>query len=284
MDLGMGFNMMKKLLTAGLCAGFLLTTSCLKKQNLEDDNLGEAIAPIEMTKAIGGGYGSYDYNEIKAGEFTSVRYWNRIQDSVVQNVTQQGIEVTRAVNTVDKLSMDLLVQTEIFSSSGQNSQSSTVQWTGIDIEKPTGLMAQNKSLQTKASDLATPNLLFLSFEALAFGICHDEGEYPETCHNLQKTDIQYQVPVAAIAQHGCTSAANCTIAAKRVEFDRVLKTVIDKDGKPKRVHYTITLSPNVPFMSRMLEYCTRALYEMTNTDQKLLADVCYTVNNYKFAP
>ncbi|MBC7464367.1 MAG: hypothetical protein H7256_00100 [Bdellovibrio sp.] len=276
--------MLKKILAASLCAGFLLTSSCLKKQDLSDDKLGAAVAPIEMTKAIGSGYGSYDYNDIKAGEFTSIRYWNRIQDSVVQNVSQQGIEVTRAANTVDKLSLDLLVQTEIFASGGQSSQSSTVQWTGIDINKPSGLMAQTQSLHAKASDLATPNLLFLSFEALAFGICHDEGQYPETCHNLQKTDIQYPVPIAAIAQHNCADASNCTIPAKRIEFDRILKTVLDKDGKPKRVHYTITLSPRAPFLSRMLEYCTRALYDITNSDQKLLADVCYTVNNYKFAP
>lgn len=277
--------MMKKILAVSLCAGFLLTSSCLKKQNLDDDNLGEPIAPLEMTKAIGTGYGSYDYNEMKAGEFTNFREWNRLQDSVVQNVRQQGIEVTRAVNTVDSLTMDLLVQTELFSSSGQTAQSTTRQWLNAIISKSEGLAVQStKNVKSDDYDPTEPTLMFLDFASYAFGICHDSGSRPETCHNLSVTDIQYPVPIAAIAQHNCPDANNCTIAAKRVEFDRVLKTVLTDEGKPTRIHYSLVLSPNVPFMSRILESCSRAVYTLSSNGQKLLADMCKTVNNYRFAP
>ena len=55
---------------------------------------------------------------------------------------------------------------------------------------------------------------------------------------------------------------------------------LDKDGKPKRTHYTLLLSKSVPFLSRVLQFCSRSLYEITNSNQKILADLCYNVNNY----
>ena len=270
--------MIKKFLALTLCAGLLLTTtSCLKKQNLDDDDLGAPIAPMELTKALGSGYGSYDYNEIKANEFTSIMVSQRIQDSVTQNLQQQGITVKQVANTVDKLSLDLIVQAEDYTG-GQTTQASK-EWP-IDIEKSAANTTQAKSIRSSADDPTSPILMFLTFQQLAFGFCYDSGENPETCHKLTAQDIQYQVPYAAANEQHCVDPTNCTIPAKKIEFDRIQKTQLDKDGKPRRTHFTVVLSPNVPFMSRVLQLCTRGLYTITNSQQKIVADVCYTVNNY----
>ncbi len=251
---------------------FLGLSSCLKKTDLTQDNLGPAINPIEMTKTLGAGFGTFDYNEIKPGEFTSVLQSQRIQDSVNQNLQQEGITVDKMVNDSEKLSLDLIVQKEVYSG-GQTSQS-TVKWP-MAFKKSSN---QTTAVDTK-ENARPPVLTFLTFQALAFGSCYDEGKYPETCHLLTSKDIQYKVPVAAMNQHNCSDPTNCFIPAKKIEFDMISKYSLDKDGKPVRTHYTLVLSPHVPFLSRVLQICSRGIYEMNN-DQKILADLCYTVNNY----
>ena len=270
MDLGLGFYMNLKIL---ICIFTLAAvTSCLKKTDLSQDDLGPAINPIEMTKTLGAGFGSFNYNDIKPGEFTSVLQSQRIQDSVNQNLQQEGITVDSMINDSEKLFLDLIVQKEEYSA-GQTSQS-TVKWP-LTFNK-----ASAKSTMAQAQGAASPPvLIFLTFQSLAFGSCYDEGKYPETCHRLTTKDIQYKVPVAAMNQHNCTDPTNCFIPAKKIEFDMISKYATDKDGKPVRTHYTLVLSPHVPFLSRVLQICSRGIYEVSN-DQKILADICYTVNNY----
>lgn len=271
---------MKKILLFCLSVGFLFTTtSCLKKQNLDDDNLGPAIAPMELTKTLGAGVGSYSYNDIKTNEVNTVLVSQRIQDSVVQNLEQQTITVKQVSNTVDKLSLDLIVSNEVYSG-GQSSQS-TYEWPHDFIKNSGSASTASFSKQLKAAD-ANPILMFLEFENIAFGLCYDSGDAPETCHQLVSEDIQYQVPFAAAAQYQCADATNCLIPAKKIQFDRVQKTQLDKDGKPRRTHYTVVVSGDTPFLSHVLQLCTRGIYTITNSDQKILADVCYTVNNYAF--
>ena len=252
-------------------------TSCLKKMDLSQDDLGPAVDPIELTKALGTGFGTFDYNEIKKDEFTSVLYSQRIQDSVNQNIQQEGITVDAITNDSEKLALDVIVQKEEYSG-GQTSQS-TVKWPLI-FKKGSA-----KSNSVEIQDNARPPVLtFLTFQSLAFGSCYDEGDFPESCHKLTSTDIQYKVPPADITQHNCVDPNECYIPAKKVEFDMISKYALDKDGKPLRTHYTLVLSPHVPFLSRVLKICTRGIYEMSSANQKILADICYTVNNYKFAP
>lgn len=277
MDLGMGFNMKINILLLIIFISFFSMLSCLKKQNLNDEDLGPAINPIEVTKALGQAFGSYDYNEIKKNEFTSLILSQKIQDSVTQNIEQQGITVENVVNSLDKLTLDLIVEDQIYSN-GQTSQT-TRKWP-IEIKKASAANNTSRSLFHSLSDAQSPMLTFLMFESLAFGSCYNEGKYPETCHQLKISDIQFKVPLAAAHQQNCSDLTNCIIPAKKVEFDIVRKYQTDQDGKPKRTHYTVLLSPNVPFLSRVLQLCSRSIYEITNSNQKILADICYSVNNY----
>ncbi len=251
-------------------------TSCLKKMDLTDDNLGPAIDPMLLTKTMGEAIGTFDYNEIKPNEFTSVMQSEKIQDGITQNRQQEGISVTSMVNDSEKLFLDLVVQTTEYNG-GQSTQSAPVSWPRTFPKAAAKALADTVTAQ---EDGRPPVLTFLTFQALAFGSCYDEGRYPETCHRLTSKDIQYRVPIAAQNQHNCADPNNCYIPAKEIEFDMISKYATDKDGKPVRTHYTIILSPHVPFLSRVLKICTRGIYEMSN-DQKILADLCYSVTNYK---
>lgn len=254
-------------------------TSCLKKMDLKDDNLGPAIDPMLLTKTLGQAIGTFDYNEIKPNEFTSVMQSQKIQDGITQNLQQEGISVTSMINDSEKLFLDLVVQTEEYNG-GQTTQSAPVAWP-LTFKKPAAKALANTV--TAQENARPPVLTFLTFQALAFGSCYDEGRYPETCHRLTSKDIQYRVPIAAQNQHSCADPNNCYISAKEIEFDMISKYATDKDGKPLRTHYTIILTPHVPFLSRVLKICTRGIYEMSN-EQKILADLCYSVTNYRAGP
>ncbi len=132
------------------------------------------------------------------------------------------------------------------------------------------------------ADSGEPVFMFQLFQSLALGSCYTDGNYPETCHNLSVSDVRYQVPSTAAHQHNCSNIFQCFIDAKKIEFDLVRKYEIDSDGKPKRIHFTLILSREVPFTSRVLKYCSRTLYEISGAPQKILADLCYDVNNYTF--
>jgi len=268
---------MKKLVYFVIFLALATNTSCLKKQNLDEENLGPAIAPETLTKAMTEGFGSLDYSAIKPQEFSSYVLTQKIQDSYLDTLEQQDITIKTVTDTNEKLSLNLILS-KIKYSGGQSSQS-TREWLQ-EFSKSAG-KATNQSLKALA-DNDPPTFLFITYQSVAFGACWDEGDFPETCHNLSVSDFPFRVPQTALSQHGCTDADNCTVSARKIEFDMIQKNVTDKDGKPRRVHFTIVLSKEVPYLSRVLQFCTRSLYEMTNSQQKILADLCYNVNNYAF--
>ncbi len=255
-----------------------LNTSCLKKQNLDEEDLGPAIAPAELTKAMTDGFGSLNYGNIKANEFNSYVLTQKIQDSRIDTLEQQDLTIETSVDSAAKLIMDFVV-TKTKYSAGQSSQS-TRKW-----HKEYKKESESSSLSAEFSTLADndePTMMFLVFQNLAFGSCIADGVYPETCHHLEVSDFKFKVPQTASSQHQCTDPDNCFIDARKIEFDMITKNQIDKDGKPKRTHFTVILSKQVPYMSRVLQFCSRRLYDISSSQQKILADLCYNVNSYAF--
>lgn len=267
---------MKKLICSLIFIALATNTSCLKKQNLEDEDLGPAIEPQSLQSAMLEGFGSLNYSAISANEFSSYVMTQKIQDSYVSTLEQQDMTIESSTDTADMLSINLILS-KIKYSGGQSSQSSPRKWE-INFSKSGGT---TQSLKTLA-DNDPPVFLFVDFQAIAFGACYNEGKNPQTCHNLSVTDIQYKVPQPAIAQHNCSDPDTCFVNARKIEFDTIYLSSIDKDGKPRRVHYTFVLSKELPYLSRVIKYCSRTLYEISNTNQKILADICYDVNNYTF--
>jgi hypothetical protein len=247
-----------------ICAT-LFNTSCLKKQNLNDDNLGPAIEAQALTEAISTGLGPYSYKQIKKGELSSFILTQTIQDIRTMTIEQQDLTIRDVAVTDDFVKLDSFVTKLKYN--GNQTATTSREWT--DYWPPASVQQAEER----------PTYLFQNLEMLAFYSCVNSGKYPETCHQLQVTDFKYRVPVTAASQHNCPDIYECYVDARQIEFDAVSLAVIDKDGKPKRTHYTIIVSKDVPFLSKMLMYCTRSIYEMRDS-QKILADVCATVNSY----
>ncbi len=253
-------------------------TSCMKKQNLDDDDLGDPITQEALVSAISDGVGAYSY-DIKKDEASSFVISQSVQAGTPYNLEQQDMTIKDVVRTNATLQIDSYVTKTVFSDS-QNSQSSREWSQTFNLAKNSPELA-SAAIKPNADETG-PFYLFRLLERMAFGSCMSEGEDAENCYKLQTNDIKLRVSPAIAPQHNCENVNQCYIDARRIEFDTVSEKVLDKDGKPLRIHYTMIVSKDVPFLSKMMQLCYKRLYEITNSQQKVLADTCYTVNNYAF--
>lgn len=274
--------MKQKFLLALIFAGIFFGASCLKKTNLQVEDLGAAVSADSVAAALGDGFGQIDYNNIKLHEYSSIVLTQKLQDGVPQNLEQQDVTVKKINNQAAYLLISS--SATITTYSGGTSSSTTRDWDQY-FQKYSGFafsMSQDAHAAA-GTNTSEPLFMFQIIQNLALGSCYDGGSYPETCHNLTVTEVDWRVPPAASQPASCKDVFNCTIKAKKVEFDLIRKYELESDGKPKRIHYTLLLNfKDVPFTSRVLQYCTRSLYDVQGVSQKILADLCYNVNNYSF--
>ncbi|MBC7743055.1 MAG: hypothetical protein H7061_12715 [Bdellovibrionaceae bacterium] len=259
-----------------ILSSLFFNTSCLKRQNLNDDNLGAPIAPAELSTAIKEEFGDKLFiDDIKKDEFSSYILTEKIQDTYSQTIEQQDMTVKAVESTPDHFKFDTQV-TKITYQNGQSTQQ-TREWSWLwqydpnpTATRPLAPLAENER----------PTYLFERLIAVMNYYCKNEGEFPQSCHNMSSVEIDYFVPPATAPQHNCTNAYQCFIKARKIEFDQVLLNEFDIHGKPKRQHIKLVISNDVPFLSRMLQYCQRGLFDMSS--QQILVDYCYTINSYAF--
>lgn len=264
---------MKKILILSMIALTLVyNTSCIKKDDLNSEDLGPAVEPMEFTKTLTSAFGVYDYNLIKPGEVSSLVMSYRLQDSFSQVFEKQVIDIKNVDNQPDQLVLSMQY-TKVVNSGGQDQSSTSEKHIAIN---------KTGSLSTLADDNELPLLLFYEFIGIVSGYCRENSPVPTSCHKLTAQDLTLKVPASEASHHNCPDANNCTIPAKKIEFDLILKNQFDDNGNPIRNHYTIVLSPEVPFLSRVLQFCQRGLHKLGSSEQQVVADVCYTVDSYTF--
>lgn len=274
MGVGVGFNMKNFLILALISIALTTNTSCMKKQDLENEDLGPAITPTEFTKTLISGYGSYDYNLIQPQEMNSLVTSVKIQDSISQVLEKQVLVVQNTDNQPDRFVLNMQVTREIYSD-GQSSSSTHNEQ--ITFNKSAANLAKT------LADKPEPSLLlFDEFISILISFCREQSTTPTSCHRLTSNDIRLKVPTSQSSHHNCSDPNNCTISAKKIEFDLLKKFKVDQKGNPERSHYSMILSPEAPFMSRVLQLCSRGLTKFSNSNQPIVADVCYTVDNYSF--
>lgn len=262
-----------------ICIGF--GASCLKKQNLEEDYMGEAVPPEVIAEALGDAFGSLDYNQIKKNEVSDIILTQSMQDGAPQSLVQQDVTILEVNNQPSYLQIKSYAKLTNYSSTGNSTD--IRDWDQTFNKYGGFAFSLNQGVkEASTNDLEAPLFMFQLIQNIALMSCYDGDSHPETCHNLQVTEIDYKVPPAAAGQHDCADLYNCFIKAKRIEFDLLQKYNVGEDGKARRVHYDLVISQNVPYTARVLQFCTRALYEIEGLEQKVLADLCYKVNKYTY--
>lgn len=284
MGMGLGFYMKSQLIIA-LTAILLLTqTSCLKKQNLEDANLGPAVSADSVEEKMATGIGNLDPADINKNEASNLSAVTTYEDSQsiklfsqsivvnsISNMTVSGASITRFA--LDYSKIDYLNGNQSFNNFVYNldfGHSNDVESANIKERS----INQRSDVSVKAAD-KTPFFMYRAFIVMAAFACREDKV---TCHNLTVQDSQMALSPDMADPRICSDTLRCKIPIRRVEYDLVDNQNLQSNGQPTRTHYTFVMSSALPFFSKVLQYCVRGLVQTEN--RQVLAEDCISVNGF----
>lgn len=259
-------------------------TSCLKKQNLEDANLGPIVDADEVESKMAEGIGGLDPADINRNESSNVTAVTTYEDSQSIKLFSQAINVSSITDMVvsgatitrfalDYSKVDYLNSNQSFNNFVYNldfGHSSDISNNTVESQS----IKQRSGLSVKAAD-KVPFFMYRAFIVMAAFACREDKV---TCHNLSVVDSQMALSPDLADPRICSDTLNCKIPIRKVEYDLVDNNDIQTDGQPSRTHYTFMMSSSLPFFSKVLQYCVRGLVQMEN--RKVLAEDCIGVNGF----
>lgn len=243
-------------ITLGSILILSLNISCLKKQNLEDQNLGPIVAPAEVQQKLGDAIGALDFSTIKVNEYNSLSSSITLEDS--QNIKRfkQDLRVKSITNTATEFTID-------FIHSMENYLQTDLSFANIE-------RTYNPSAPTKNDPLLLPILYYFTGR----DYCKEDKV---TCHNLTVIPTKAYLNPSLVDSKICPDPQMCQINARKIEFDILDGKELNDQGKPTRSHYTFVVAGQLPFLSKVLQYCVRGLMPYGN--RKVLAENCVFVNS-----
>jgi hypothetical protein len=233
-----------------------LNISCLKKQNLEDQNLGPAVTAKDVQDKMSESIGELDFGTVKVGEANSLMSSITLEDT--QNIKRfkQDIRVKSITNTQTEFSID-------FIHSSENFLQPDLSFSNIERKyMPTS--------PTKNDPLLLPILYYFTGR----DTCKEDQV---SCHNLTVAPVKVNLNPALVDTKICPDPQVCQISARKIEFDLLDGKELNDQGKPSRSHYTFMVAGQLPFFSKVLQYCVRGL--MPYNSRKVLAENCVFVNS-----
>jgi hypothetical protein len=285
MGLGMGFSMKNNYRTLlAFLVSCTLLHACMKKQDLDSQDLGPAINSDELQNKMSDSIGNLNYSDINKNEISTFTATTIFEETQVNKRYKQDLFVTNVIETPLKLTIDFLFNKQDFA----NSESSLSNQPYQMIIEASNTTAQNlataanipRALAKNVHAMGETPVPFFLYRAYAYFALQGCREDKVTCHNLKtETSKMYLRPELA-SPKVCPDTSNCLIDIKKVEFDMLDGSVATSDGKPYRTHYTFTVSPQLPFLSKVMSYCVRGL--MDNGNRKVLAEDCMSINNFSY--
>ena len=99
--------MKKQIILASIAAGIFFGASCLKKQDLTQENLGDVVPAAAVAAALGEGFGAINYSDMKVGEVSSLVLSQKVQDGIAQTLEQQDVTLQTVIDGVSDLQLDV---------------------------------------------------------------------------------------------------------------------------------------------------------------------------------
>jgi hypothetical protein len=232
---------------------------------------------MEVTKAIGQAWGDINDINMNVDEYTSIEKDQKISSLDPVVFSKELIQVTEKVKNTAENSTDytLVIQSTTLDKDGSFKPVTS-------SERKVSVENQSAAVQAQSIKLLAAQEHPLGIETILslLPVCHKMTGWDVTCHNLSVTQGMRTPPTGIASLPNCGGIPNCQISFKKVAFDIVVNTT-DSNGNGHQDKYIqeLTMSPDVPFMSRLLEYCQQALVP-TNT-QKVLVKICNRVQNYQ---
>jgi hypothetical protein len=260
LGLGLGFDMKNILTTLSAVLVLGLNISCLKKQNLEEQNLGPVVSATEVQQKMGEAIGVLDFGTLKIGESNSVLSSVTLEDSQNIKIFKQDITVLRITNTQAEFSFDYSQKVENFLRPDLNFDTLKTP-KNFNLEKPKESNPSNMAIDD-------PLLLPLVFVNTS-QYC---GIDKISCHNFTVTPIRISLNPTFTDPRICPNVNTCEISARKIEFDLLNGQSLNDQGKPSLNRFTIIVAGQLPFLSKVLQYCSRGLMNYGN--RKVVAENC----------
>lgn len=255
MGMGMGLNM-KKIISLTLLP--LLMTACLKKQDLNDPQVGPAMNPDEVTQKMMSDVGAFGLDEMKQGEYSSMVQSQIIEETSVKQLFQQDVYVDKVTTATNgdrsyDLLLNLIDKTDS-SNSGFNIPFQIL--SSDDLRKP-----------------ESPLVLFYEFMQMSLFGCKQTGV---SCHNLNVSNEVFLLDPKLAHDSICANKDHCEVKIKSINMD-MLKT--NSDGSKRKINYSFIIAPQLPFLSRVLKYCERTVVKAN--PRNYLQEICLNVTNFR---
>lgn len=291
----MGLNMsLNKLLLLLAFTGSL--ASCIKEP-VEEEVLPATAQ--EVQSALSEGWGHADPLTMKPNDFLFQETEQKIESNPKPFfVLQEGVTVSKREETATDYIYTFLYQTKVYKQDQEGAASTREDHRSVGKADPAlavakSVMASTQSLST-LKPLADDYQMTLGFErlySLAYACVKSDGldKYCKEdlgvdsceiqCSNLKSSEEMRPLPDLIKAQPNCGGYPDCQYNVKTIRFDWTISLKKGESVEKQKVNYSIALSPDMPFFSRMNEYCYRQLY--TVQDQKVLVTTCTKLKNFK---
>lgn len=280
----------------------LAATSCLKAPSESDDN-GPAVAADEVQKAILAAWDNADFTSIKLNEFLYVEQDQKISTLDPKVVYKEASQIIARTETTDTVTYKFLIRSQAM----ENGNFKPVTSYESDIEavksspSVTGSPLTTASIEGKALPKSveelqksmangsvgvrsgTGNNHYLGVLTIQnmLGACVKGENWDATCHNLRVSEGVMSPPTGVSSQQNCGGIPDCQIRYKKVAFDLVVNFKDEDSGntRTEKVIYEMTISPDVPYLSRLLEFCYQGM--VPTASQKVLVKLCNRVQNFE---
>jgi len=301
MDLGLGLNMIALFRRLALMALLITTTSCLKAPSETDSN-GPAVAADEVQKAILTAWDSADFNSIKLNEFLYIEQDQKISTLDPKVVYKEASQIIARTETATTINFKFLIRSQAMENgnfkpvtSYENDIESTK--TNPSFTDPLSTaMADGKALPKSVDELQRSMangsvgvrsgsginhfLGVLTIQNM-LSACVKSENWDVTCHNLRISEGVTSPPTGVSSQQNCGGIPDCQIRYKKIAFDLVVNFTDEDSGsqRTEKVVYEMTISPDVPYLSRLMEFCYQGM--VPTASQKVLVKICNRVQNFE---
>ncbi|WP_413576971.1 hypothetical protein ACLVWU_02490 [Bdellovibrio sp. HCB290] len=294
--------MKKNLQRVVLAAIVASTLSCMKTPDLEDKSIPATAE--EVAGALVTSWGVVEPLQMLKGDFILQETDQQIDTMNPRLVLQEGTTISSITEPPDDPTVfkyEFLYQTAVIT--GDNSSQSTrKQYRTVskesDLTAKSTALATTKSVLAKKSDItakADDYELTLGFErvlmlAYACVMTDDLQKYCKEnlkldsceikCGNLTSVTEVRPAPDLIKKQPHCGGIPNCELNVKKVTFDWSILMKTGTAVEKQKVTYSISVTQDLPFFARVLDYCNRGLVQIPDSS-KVLVTVCNRLTNFQ---
>ncbi len=264
---------------------------CIKKPLDEEENP----ATIEQVQqALADAWGTADPLTMEPNDFLFQETEQTLENNPTPFfVLQEGITISKKEELPDQFLYTFLYQNRVIKEGSEGQQSTREDHRSVGKADPSLRASQLEPFQ-QLKPLADDYQMSLGFErfyGLAYACVKSEGldKYCKEelgvdsceiqCSNLSVSETVSPLPPLIKEQPNCGGFENCSYRLKKVAFDWMIALKKGESVEKQRVNYSVTLSPDMPFFSRLTEYCFKQLYPVQN--QKVLVTTCTKLRNFK---